>query len=128
MNNLQECFKNFNNFNDDDKQDADDCIADLKSIIGDNVKMDKNFKHEYEEVITKQMIKYTVSVNGNTNKTYIENYINNMRAKEAYAYRTYVMNNKPGVDFNITVNIPESDGGGSFDTFLTTDDTIFLNI
>ena len=51
-----------------------------------------------------------------------------MRAKEAYAYRTYVMNNKPGVDFNITVNIPESDGGGSFDTFLTTDDTIFLNI
>ena len=128
LNNLQECFKNFNNFNDDDKQDADDCIADLKSIIGDNVKMDENFKHEYEEVITKQMIKYTVSVNGNTDRTYIENYINNMRAKEAYAYRTYVMNNKPGVDFNITVNIPESDGGGSFDTFLTTDDTIFLNI
>ena len=128
LNNLQECFKNFNNFNDDDKQDADDCLADLKSIIGDNVKMDENFKHEYEEVITKQMIKYTVSINGNTDRTYIENYINNMRAKEAYAYRTYVMNNKPGVDFNITVNIPESDGGGSFDTFLTTDDTIFLNI
>ena len=74
------------------------------------------------------MIKYTVSVNGNTDRMYIENYINNMRTKEAYAYRTYVMNNKPGVDFNITVNIPESDGGGSFDTFLTTDDTIFLNI
>ena len=83
---------------------------------------------QYEEVITKQMIKYTVSVNGDTDRTYIENYINNMRAKEAYAYRTYVMNNKPGVDFNITVNIPESDGGGSFDTFLTIDDTIFLNI
>ena len=74
------------------------------------------------------MIAYTVSINGNYDRNYIKNYIDNMRAKDAYAYRTYVSENRPGVNFNITINIPERDGGGSFDTFLTIDDTIFLNI
>ena len=35
---------------------------------------------------------------------------------------------RPGVDFNFEVNIPESEGGGSFATFLRIDDTIFINI
>ena len=127
-NNIQDYFDSLNNINDKDKRDADDCIADLKSIINENKKTDEKINKEYEEVITKQMIKYTVSVNGNTDRKYIENFINNMRAKDAYAYRTYVLNNKPGVDFHITINIPESDGGGSFDTFLAIDDAVFLNI
>lgn len=128
LNSLQECMNNFNNLNEEDERSVKDCILDLKDIIGENVKLNESEKKEYEEVITKQMIKYTMSVDGNDNRGYIENYINNMRAKDAYAYRTYVLNNKPGVDFNITIKIPESDGGGSFTTFLAIDDTIFLNI
>ena len=51
-----------------------------------------------------------------------------MRSKEALDYRNYFIDNRPGVDFNFEVNIPESDGGGSFATFLRIDDTIFINI
>ena len=36
--------------------------------------------------------------------------------------------NTPGIDFNITVQRPESLGGGSFSTFLTWDDTVFINL
>ena len=50
-----------------------------------------------------------------------------MRAKESMDYRNYFVDNKPGVDFKFDVNIPESDGGGSFATFLRIDDTIFIN-
>lgn len=125
---LQDCITNIENMNETDRKDAEDCILDLKDIIEENFDAANSHKKEYEELITKQMINYTVSINGNEDQEYIANFINNMRAKDAYAYRSYVMNNKPGVDFNITVNIPESDGGGSFNTFLELDDTIFLNI
>lgn len=124
---VQDCINTIGNFNEDDSKTIKDCVADLKDIINENVDT-KLLNKKYEEVITKQMEKYTVSINGNTDKEYIRNFIENMRAKDAYGYRTYVLNNQPGVDFNITINIPESDGGGSFNTFLATDYTIFLNI
>lgn len=128
LNALQECMGSITNMSEDDRKDADDCIADLKDIIGENVKLTEEPETAYEEAITKQMTKYTVSVNGNTDRVFIEKFIDNMRAKEAYEYRTYVVQNKPGVDFNITINVPESDGGDSFTTFLTIDDSVFINI
>ena len=45
-----------------------------------------------------------------------------------YADGTYMEENVAGVDFRINVNIPESDGGGSFETFLRIDDFIFRNV
>ena len=51
-----------------------------------------------------------------------------MRSNDAYHYRNVIMNNKPGVDFEITINIPESDGGGSFTTFLKLGNDVFINI
>lgn len=128
INALQECMNGITSMNDEDRQDVDDCIADLKDIVGENVKLTQQSDETYEEVITRQMIGYTVSINGNTDRKYVENFINNMRAKEAYDYRTYVVQHKPGVDFNITINTPESDGGDSFTTFLTIDDSVFINL
>ena len=78
--------------------------------------------------VTSQMVRYTVSINGNTDPEYIKAYVENMRSKEALIYRNYINNNRPGIDFKFTVNIPESDGGGSFETFLRYGDTIFVNI
>lgn len=118
---------NFEELNKEDRETVSDCILDLKDIIGEHSSIQEN-KHEYEEAITEQMIAYTMSINGNDDKEYIKNYILNMRSGEAFAYRKYVINNKPGVNFKITVNVPESDGGGSFETFLSFDDTIFLNV
>ena len=123
---IKDYLKNIDISNETDKSDANDCISDLTDIINENMK-NKSI-NQYEEIITKQMIAYTVSINGNTDRKYIENYINNMRAKEAYAYRSYVTENRPGVDFKININIPQSDGGGSFSSFLGFDDTVFLNI
>ena len=82
---------------------------------------------EYPSIITEQMIEHTVSVNGKTDRDYIKGYIENMRSKVAYDYRNYISDNRPGIDFNITINKPESDGGGSFDTFLRIDDFVFVN-
>ena len=100
-------------------------IDEIKSIIGED--FEEKQEDVYPNTITEQMIMHTVSVNGNDDKEFIRNYIENMRTKSAMDYRNYFLNNTPGVDFNFTVNIPESDGGGSFNTFLRIDDTIFLN-
>lgn len=101
-------------------------INEIKEIIGD-ISVFENKEHVFPNTITEQMIMHTVSVNGNTDREYIKNYIENMRTRTAMDFRNYFVNNKPGVDFNFNVNIPESDGGGSFATFLRLDDTVFLN-
>ena len=111
-----------------EKEDREHLTEDIEEIIqifGGNVPdVDDT---AYSKTITEQMIIHTVAVNGNTDKEYIRNYVENMRAMDARAYRDYFTKNRPGVDFSLKVNVPESDGGGSFDTFLRLDDTVFLN-
>ena len=82
----------------------------------------------YNNGVTARMYAYTMSVNGNTDRVYIKNYIENMRSKDARAYREYVTDNVPCVDFNIEIQVPESLGGGSFTTFLRLGESIFINI
>lgn len=126
---LQECVNEIDSFNEEDKTDINDCIADIKDILVENkVESENVTREDITEVITLQMKAYTVSVNGNSDKEFVSKYIDNMRSKEAYAYRIFVNQNKPGINFIIKVNVPESDGGGSFNTFLTFDNTIFINI
>ncbi len=83
---------------------------------------------DFLEVVTERMILQTVEVNGNRDRDYIKEYIENMRAYDSYRYRNYMLQNEPWVNFKISIDIPESDGGGSFNTFLSIDDAIFLNI
>lgn len=112
---------------DDDKKELNDCLEDMKDILHpDNI--DFNADNLYLYGITKQMCNYTISINGNDDKEYIKGFIENMRAKDALAYRTYVSDNTPGVNMKITVSIPQSDGGGTFETFLGIDDYVFGNI
>lgn len=80
----------------------------------------------YDEFVTKNLSSRTVSINGNNDKEYINTYINSLRLSESKKYREYIFNNSPGFDFSFEVPIPESDGGGSFTSFLRYDDTIFL--
>jgi hypothetical protein len=80
------------------------------------------------EIITNTMIASTMSVNGNTDRKFIKDYILNMRANESRKYRDYISKNEPGMDLKITVNKPESLGGGSIDTFLEVDPTILLRV
>ena len=113
-------------FSEEEKSMLTEDVDEIKDIVGTDIP--ENEEDVYPNTITEQMIMHTVSINGNSDKEFIKNYIENMRTKEAMDYRNYFVNNRPGVDFNFEVNIPESDGGGSFATFLRIDDTIFINI
>lgn len=112
-------------FSDEEKSMLTEDIDEIKDIVGTDIPEIE--EGVYPNTITEQMIMHTVSINDNTDKEFIKNYIENMRTKEAMDYRNYFVNNRPGVDFNFEVNIPESDGGGSFATFLRIDDAIFIN-
>ena len=111
-------------FEDEDLKHLQEDMNEIREIIGE---VETDDERDYPGIITEQMIIRTVSVNGNTDKDYIRNYINNMRVSESLNYRKHINSSIPGVDFGLTVNIPESDGGGSFDTFLRFSDTLFLN-
>lgn len=110
-----------------DRKELLDCIDDIKDIINvDNDEID--FDKTYANLITNQMVSYTMSINGIEDREFIKDYIENMRSKDALKYRTFVTDNTPGVNMKITVNVPQSDGGGTFDTFLRLDDYVFANI
>lgn len=111
---------------DEERRNINEDIDEIGEIIGDSVNDDDGSDEIYPKTVTEQMVVHTVSVNGNTDNEYIRNFIENMRAGDARSYRDYIVNNRPGVDFNIRINIPKSDGGGSFTTFLRLDDSIFI--
>lgn len=126
LNNFKSALSNID-LNEGDVKELDDCLEDIKDIL--NVEdIEINSDNLYSYTVTSQMIKYTMSINGNTDKEYIKNFIENMRAKDAFEYRNYVNDNTPGVNMKITVNVPQSDGGGTFNTFLGIDDYVFGNI
>ena len=79
-------------------------------------------------MITNRLEMSIVSVNGNTDRAFIKKYVQNMMAKDSLMLRRYILENAPGLDFNVRVERPESLGGGFIDTFLEWGDTIFLSI
>lgn len=87
-------------------------------------KNDFSFSHE----LTDRLIMQTVSVNGVKDYKFIKDYIINLNVKDAKAYREYMRDNEPGVDYNIKVERPMSLGGGSMDTFLQLDQFIFVTV
>lgn len=92
------------------------------------VKLDSKEKKPFNKTITNRLEMNVMSVNGNTDRTYVSKYVKNMPAKDALMLRRYIIENEPGINFEIEVEKPESLGGGSFKTFLEWEDTIFLNI
>ena len=105
----------------------------LAALVGDEyiAENDKKVIKAATSVIerwTEKLKKVNESVNGNTDREYIRKYINNMPARDSLMLRKYINDNRPGIDFNIVVERPESLGGGSFKTFLNWDDSVFLNI
>ena len=91
-------------------------------------KLKKVNESKFTKIMTNAMQLQIVAVNGNTDREFIRKYINNMPARDSLMLRKYINDNRPGIDFNIVVERPESLGGGSFKTFLNWDDSVFLNI
>jgi hypothetical protein len=104
----------------------------LKTTIAIMEKWSKKLKEmnnsRFNKLITNSLQLQIMSVNGNTDREYIHKYINSMPAMDALSLRKYIDKHRPGINFDIEVKRPESLGGGSFNTFLNWDDSVFLNI
>jgi hypothetical protein len=100
----------------------------VKSMEGWAKKLREVNNSEFTRMMTNNLQLQIMSVNGNTDREFIRKYINQMPARDSLMLRKYINDNRPGIDFTITVERPESLGGGSFETFLNWDDTVFLNI
>ena len=110
------------------KNEKNKLIGSIKTIQDWINKIDTNDEVVYEKSITNMMKLTIVSINGLSDKKYIEKYINKMPSIEAFKFRKYVMDNEPGLDLNIEIERPENLGGGSIKTFLVIDPSIFINI
>ena len=91
-------------------------------------KLKKVNDSKFTKMMTNAMQLQVMSVNGITDREFIRKYINQMPARDSLMLRKYINDNRPGIDFDIEVERPESLGGGSFKTFLNWDDSVFLNI
>ena len=83
---------------------------------------------KFNHTLTNRLNLLVMAVDGITDKKYIYDFIRKMPVKDSSALRKYMTQNEPGIDYNITIERPESLGGGSFTTFLQLDQFIFLNI
>ena len=111
---------------DKDKQVVLDYNKQLDTWITELKKNNKTAK--FSKIVTNRMEMQIVSINGNSDRKYIHKAVMQMPAQDALALRKYILDNEPGIDFNIKVERPESLGGGSIDTFLEWEDTVFLNL
>ena len=108
-------------------KESDDMIADLKDIEEVIYNRFKDAEDAYyTHDLTNRLVLSTMSINGITDRNYIANYILNMNLKDAAEYRKYIIDNEPGIDYNIKVKRPDSLGGGYIDTFLQLDQFIFI--
>lgn len=105
-------------------------IIDAQSKLqkwSDNLNQNNN-SSPYTKTVTNTMEMQIISINGNLDRNYIHQVVMNMPASDSLAFRRYIYDNQPGVDFEVTVERPESMGGGSFKCFLEWDDYVFWHI
>ena len=116
---------NDTNINENEKKVIKSATAIMESW---SKKLKKLNDSQFTRLMTNSMQLQITAINGNTDREFIRKYINQMPAGDSLALRKYINDNKPGIDFDIEVERPESLGGGSFKTFLNWDDSVFLNI
>lgn len=104
-------------------------ILDATRKINDWIKkIELTNSNKFNKSITNRMEMQIMAINGNYDKEYIRKAIYNMPANDSLKLRRYILENEPGLDFEVEIERPESLGGGSFKTFLEWSDTIFFNI
>lgn len=90
--------------------------------------IDENDGPLFTHSVTNKLQAAIMSVDGITDRKMIAKFVRTMNVKDSSSLRKYILENEPGVDYNITIEKPESLGGGSMNIFLQLDQFIFLNI
>ncbi len=91
-------------------------------------KIELTNSNKFNKSITNRMEMQITAINGNYDREYIRKAIYAMPANDSLMLRRYIIENEPGLDFEVEIERPESLGGGSFKTFLEWNDTVFFNI
>ena len=105
-----------------ERKGLEESIDRLKSWADKCEKESGPFSHR----ATNELEMEIMSVNGNTDRKFIHEYVSTIPIKDASSLRKYIIKNTPGVDYNFEVEKPESLGGGSMPVFLQFDQFIFL--
>jgi hypothetical protein len=113
-----------------------DIKIEMKTKLSDAVKSVREYSDSiegednlvYSHTVTNKLAMSIMSVNGVTDRKYIEEYVMYMNVRDSSSLRKYILDNEPGIDFNIEVERPKSLGGGSVRMFLTIDQFIFLTL
>ena len=111
-----------------DGKEKQELLKDFEKMNPWIQKLEETNTTPYNKLITNRLEMSVVAVNDNYDRKYITKYVKNMVAKDSLMLRRYIIENEPGVNFEIEVERPEILGGGSFKTFLEWDDNVFLNI
>ena len=80
---------------------------------------------EYSTKITDSLKTITVSINDNTDRDFISQYVDNMRDEDTFLYRSFVSDNTPRIVSKIKLNDID---GNEVHVQLLIDDAIFLNV
>lgn len=87
----------------------------------------KGNNNRFTKSVTNRLEMQITAIDGNYDKKFIHDAIMKLPARDSLSLRRYMVENEPGVDFTVTIERPESAGGGSFETFLEWGDSVFLN-
>lgn len=92
-----------------------------KRRIDDSLKVINEYSESIDEIngvisnkgVTFRLSRSIMSVNGNKDRKYINEYVNNILAGDSLAIRKYISENTPGLDLNVEIKKPKSLGGGT---------------
>lgn len=108
-------------------RDIDENVRKAYSILNKWVdKLDDNQNDYYvSEALTLSTFYMIREVNGNRDRKFIKEYVNNLRVIESKKFREYIAEHVPMIDFSFEVK--RKGRGGSFKTFLEFSHYILLN-
>lgn len=131
-NSITEYAETLTSFIDSDKDMKDEDKITIRQAINTIEKWGESIDIEnptlFNHTLTNRLNLLIMAIDGITDKGYIEDFIKKMNVRDSSALRTYIAENEPGIDYNVTIDRPQSLGGGSFTTFLQLDKFLFLNI
>ena len=116
---------------DNDEKLANDKKISLRNAVRTIEDVVDSLEDTDERIFTQRMsneLEYSImSIDGNDDREYIHDFVNNMPIMDATELRLYISKNTPGIKYEFEIEKPQSLGGGSMKVFPQFNQFIFLN-